>query len=376
MYHCWRVEPKAGLVARGARARARKRRVVPARHRAPAMNTRNKIRALTFAGVLQAVIAAGPVEASADDGSAPWLRVDLSGSDTCSGAAELGARIERRLGRSPEEAARSLEIAMVARIERRRESGWAGEIVVVGPNGATTGRRTLEQGGGACDALVDRLAFVAAMILNSGTATSSAKSRIGPSPTPPAGAVASSEQVDARPTRPRWSLRMEGGAALAVGVLPGSAPGGEASILVGPPGSVVAYVAAGFWPEERASVAPNQGAALSLAMAGAGLCSARWRAAHLGLDLCLGADIGRLRTRGFGLDNQATSDRWAAEVTAGGELRWPTGRGLYLALGARLVVPFIRDQIAYHDSSGQSRELFRMSPLAAVGLIRLGYSHE
>jgi hypothetical protein len=326
--------------------------------------------------VLLAAIAAGPVEARADDGAASWLRVELSGSETCSSAADLEARIERRLGRSPTEAARALEIAMVARIERRPESkNWAGEIDVVGPDGATTGRRTLEEGGGSCEALVDKLAFVAAMILDSGASAPAAKKfRIAPAP-PVAGAVASSEQVGTTPPRPMWTLRAEGGAALAVGLLPGSAPGGEASIFAGPPGPVVAYVSAGFWPEERASFAPNQGAALSLAIFGAGICPVR-RAARLGLDLCLGADIGRLRARGFGLDNQTTSDRWAADVAAGGELRWPTGRGLYLALGVRLVVPLVRDQISYLDSSGQSRELFRMSPLAAVGLVRLGYSHE
>jgi hypothetical protein len=342
------------------------------------MNIHRRIRALTVAGALLAVAAVAPLEASADDGAPSWLRIDLSGADTCSSAADLGARIERRLGRSPEAAARALEIAMVARIERRRESeGWAGEIDVVGAGGATTGRRTLEQRGRSCEALVERLAFVAALVLDSGAAPSPARAGTNSVPRPSSAAIASSsQQVDTKPTRSRWTSRAEGGAALAGGLLPGSAPGGEASILAGPPGPVVAYVSAGFWPEERASVGPNQGAGLSLAEAGVGLCSTRLRTAHLSFEPCLGADLGRVRVRGFGLDNQVTSDRWAADVAVGFAVRWPAGAGPYASLGARLVVPLVRDQITYLDPVGQDRALFRMSALAAVGVLRLGYARE
>jgi hypothetical protein len=341
------------------------------------MNIQSRARALAFAGALLAAIAADPVEASADAGAPSWLRVDLVGSDTCSGAADLGARIERRLGRSPEEAARSLEIAMVARIERRREpQGWAGEIDVVGTDGATTGRRTLEQSGRSCEALVERLAFVAALVLDSGMGPAPGKARSDSAPPAAAAELASSQQVGTKPTRSRWTLRAEGGAALALGLLPGAAPGAEASILAGPPGPIVAYVRAGFWPEERASVGPNQGAGLSLAEAGVGICSPRLRTAHLGFEPCLGADLGRVRVWGFGLDDQATSDRWAADVAVGFALRWPAGPGPYVSLGARLIVPLVRDQITYLDPAGQDRGLFRMSSLAAVGVLRLGYARE
>jgi hypothetical protein len=332
---------------------------------------------LATAGVLVIVVAIGSVDARAADGSASWLRVDFADPDSCAGATNLAARIERRLGRSPEAAARSLEIAMVARIERRAESkGWAGEIDVVGPNKAKSGRRALQQDDASCEPLVDRLAFVAAMILDSAAATPAVRSPPAPQSTTATTAVASPQHVDTIQRRPTWILEAEGGAALAVGLLPGSAPGAEVSILAGPPGPIVAYVSAGYWTEERAAVGPNQGVALSLAVAGAGLCPARWRASHVMIEPCVGTDIGRLRARGFGLDNQTTSDRWAVDLTAGVELRWPTRRGLYLALGGRLVVPLVRDQIAYLDTFGQGRELFRMSPLAAVALIRLGYSRQ
>jgi hypothetical protein len=323
------------------------------------------------------VIAIAPAAARADDGVESWLRVDVAGSQTCESAASLAARVERRLGRSPADVARSLEITMVARIERRAESrGWVGEVDVVGPDAATTGRRTLEQAGGPCEPLVDRLAFVAAMILDAGAATPAVRAESDRAPAAPVAVVTPPSRVEPTPERHAWTLAAEGGASLAVGLLPGSALGGEASILVGPPGSGVAYVLAAFWPEERASVASNEGAALSLAMAGAGFCPARWRGAHLTLRGCLGADLGRLRARGFGLDNQATQGRWAADVTTGGEVRWPADGWLYLALGARLVVPLVRDSIGYLDPSGQGHELFRMSPVAAVGLIRLGFSRE
>jgi hypothetical protein len=341
------------------------------------MNIQSRTRALTFAGALLAAVAAHPVEASAADGAPSWLRVELSGSDACSGAADLGARIEERLGRSPEQAARSLRIAMVARLERRRESeGWAGEIDVVGTDGATTGRRTLEQSGRSCEALVDRLSFVAALILDSGTIAAPAEARSDSAPQASVAAIAAPQQVGTKPTRSRWTLRVEGGAALAEGLLPGAAPGGEASVFAGPPGPVVAYVQAGFWPEARASVGPNQGAGLSLAEAGVGICSPRLRTARLRFEPCLGADLGRVRVRGFGLDNQVTSERWAADVAVGFALRWPAGAGPYASLGVRLVVPLVRDQITYLDPAGQDRALFRMSSVAVVGVLRLGCARE
>jgi hypothetical protein len=328
-------------------------------------------------GALIAVIAIDPAAARAGDGAGSWLRVDVTGAQTCQSAASLAARVERRLGRSPADVARSLEITMVARIERRAESGgWLGEVDVLGPDAATTGRRTLEQAGGSCEPLVDRLAFVAAMILDAGAATPAVRAESDRALAAPVAVFTPPSRAEPTPERHAWTLAVEGGTSLAVGLLPGSAPGAEASLLVGPPGAGVAYILAAFWPEERASVAPNEGAALSLATVGVGLCPGRWKGAHLTLQVCLGGDLGRLRARGFGLDNQATQGRWAVDVTTGGELRWPADGRVYLALGARLVVPFVRDRIGYLDPSGQGHELFRMSPVAAVALVRLGLSRE
>jgi hypothetical protein len=343
------------------------------------MSHRN--RALATCALLIATAAARPGRARADDAALPWLRLIRSnGSEACAGAPELGERIQRRLGRSAEDTARLLRVTIVARIRRRLEGpgGWSGEIDVVRADGTTAGQRALDRADESCEPMIDALAFVTAMVLDSGTSSSIFEPLPTPVPAARAVAVTASAQPRTTPltTQPRWTFAVEGGAALGVGLLPGPAPAGEASIFVAPPGAPALYASASIWPEARASVTPDRGATLALALAGAGVCPAAVKAARAVFAACLGAEVGRLRAGGFGLDNPVTQDRWAADVTVGAHLRWPIVGGFYVASGVRLVVPLVRDQIAYRDPSGEVRDIFRMPPLAFVGQLRLGYSRQ
>ncbi|HEY2899369.1 MAG TPA: hypothetical protein VGL59_02250 [Polyangia bacterium] len=329
---------------------------------------------LAICGVLLGAAAARARAAPTEDAIAPWLRVIRSdGAEACASAAVLGQKIEQRLGRSPEEASHGLRITIVARIQSRSDGhgGWLGEIDVVGADGTTTGHRALELGGESCEPVIDTLAFATALILDSSAAayaiTPPLVSRL------PAQIVDLDDEPSPPSHRSGWMLAVEGGAAVGVGLLPAPAPAAEASIFVMPPKTPLLYASVGVWTEERAAVAMDRGATLAMALGGLGICPAVKTIASATAVSCLGGDLGRLRARGFGLDSQATQDRWAADLTAGAHLRWPIWGGFYAALGVRLVVPLIRDQIAYRDTAGETQDIFRMRPAAVVGQLRLGY---
>jgi hypothetical protein len=329
---------------------------------------------LAICGVLMGAATVPARAAPVEDGVEPWLRVVRSeGAEACASAALLGQKIAQRLGRSPEAASRRLSITIVARIQRRNESpvGWSGQIDVVGADGSTTGRRALELGGESCQPVIDTLAFATALILDSSAPTDA----IAPPPAPrlPAQIADVSDEPSPPVPPPHWKVAVEGGAAVGVGLLPAPAPAGEVSIFVMAPKAPALYASIGVWTEERASVAMDRGATLSMALAGLGICPAVTNMVSATVVSCVGGDLGRLRARGFGLDSQATQDRWVADLTAGAHLRRPIWGGFYAALGVRLLVPLIRDQIAYRDTAGQTQDIFRMRPVAVVGQLRLGY---
>jgi hypothetical protein len=298
---------------------------------------------------------------------APWLRIPAS-SDSCLDSKTLGEDTARRLGRSPEDAARALGITLVAEVRHRAApgGGWIGRIEILNGDGSSAGSRKLERGEEPCAATIDALAFITAMVLESG-----APSR----PAPPSAPQQVDPVPDERlPPPRRWAPGVEGSGLLGFGLLPDAAFGGEASILVALEAGPAAYVSASVWPGASASTQPDRGATVSLVLGGAGLCPARRRGERWLFAGCFGGELGRLRARGFGLDQAATRDRLAADLVLGGEVGRVLTGGLYLALGARLVVPIIRDQIGYAEASGMVHELFRMQPAALVGDLRVGFS--
>jgi hypothetical protein len=158
--------------------------------------------------------------------------------------------------------------------------------------------------------------------------------------------------------------------------LPGVAIAGEARLAIAVPSGPVVFASGDVW-RTATSTAGTAGTAggvrLDLWTVGLGICPLERRSSARAVGLCLGGEAGRLHASGFGFDMPFDKDRWAADLALGGELRQRIGGALFVALGLRAVVPLIRDQIVYSVSGQPPHSLFRMSPLAAVAGLRIGY---
>ena len=349
-----------------------------------------------------------------DPGVAAWLQWSATpGPNQCLDADAFSEKVERSLGRSPTVAAKDAHVTVAVRIERSPAAEpaprWWGEIRVRGDDGLVRGSRQLDRAGPSCQALVDALALVTSLVLSDDGAVWSPgpdvevpepgvarpepsagppvaersspapAAETPPGPTPRDGTTASvpsppSLRAEAVP-RPsqahRWKLGAGAGLAFGLGLLPAPALGATASVFVGSAAGRRVFVAAGAWSQQSPTVGAGQGVALDLAWLGAGVCPVgrdgrawTWRA-------CAQGEVGRLRAVGFGFILSTSEERLTVDVAAGAEVERRLLGPLRAGLSVDLVVPLIRDRIAYAASSGQTTAIFRREPVAAVGGLRL-----
>ena len=303
------------------------------------------------------------------DGWLTWLRDD--GAELCPTAAKFTAKVEEHLGGSPAMSAKQSQVIIRARIQRQGGDSprWMAEVQVLNSVGVVLGSRRISNDSDTCGPVSDALALVSALILSNPPPRTDSRE---PEPTAPPTAAA---PLATSPLRPRgWSAGIEGGPSVSVGVLPGVSLAGEIQLLVAPPAGPALLASFGFWPQTKTSVAAHQGAAISAWIAAIGVCPVNlsWRSREL--DLCAGGEVGRMHASGFGFVTTSSSDRWILGLAGGGQLRQWIAGGWFVGLGVRLVVPLLRNRVAYANATGSTQEVFEMWPLAAVGHLRLGYA--
>jgi hypothetical protein len=120
-------------------------------------------------------------------------------------------------------------------------------------------------------------------------------------------------------------------------------------------------------------VAGDRGADVQLWTTGAGICPAFHAAKSRTAGLCLGGDVGRLHTSGFGFATSVAGRLWFADAVLALEVRQRIVAGLFAELGARAVVPLLRARAVYATPSGDI-EVYRPWPVAAVAHLGAGYA--
>jgi len=348
----------------------------------------------------------------ADARSESWLQwSSVPGPDVCLIPEVFASKVERSLGRSPADAAHDATVSVTVRIERvggaspEPQPRWRGEIQVHGRDGGAHGSRSLSRVGPSCEPLVDALALATALVLSSDatvhapgrapgagktgaewTAGPNSEATSAPATAPPplryapqpswstAGPVENARvEAPLRSTPPSaWQMGADGGLALGMGLLPEPSPGVEASVFLVLAGGTKIFAAGSAWYPQVSSVGAGHGATLSLASLGLGLCpfyggprAWTWRT-------CARGDVGRLQARGFGFTVSSAQDRLTVDVAATLEIQRQLVGPLYAGVATELVVPLIRDRIAYSGSSGEVVPVFRRSPVAGAGSFRLG----
>jgi hypothetical protein len=345
--------------------------------------------------------------ARAGDATAPWLRWPTArGSNACLDAGAFADKVERSLGRSPTVAANDARVTVAARIERvagpspGTATRWWGEIQVRGGDGAVRGTRSIDREDASCQPLADALALATALVLSADgavppppVAASTTTLEAGPSspstPEPaskpaavspalltarPRAAPVESARVETVPRArvPRsWKLGVEGGIAFGVGLLPEPSLGARASVFLQLQRGTKIFAAASAWSQQTSSIGAGRGAALSLAWVGLGACplNGDWRA--FAWRACARGDVGRLRVLGFGFTLSTSQDRVTGDAAAGVGVERRLVGPLYAGAATELIVPLIRDRIAYSGASGEVVPIFRPAPVAGIGELHL-----
>jgi hypothetical protein len=310
-----------------------------------------------------------------------WLHLERGpGAETCDDESALASAIDRQLGRPAAEVARRARVSARARIEPQDSGGWRAELTVVDADGDAVAERTMTRSDASCAASMEALAVVAALLLEkeetreaSDVPRATPKRADAPAQesAPPPETPVSPPAEEIRTVR----FTLSGGAVVAAGLLPRGAIGAGGAMLVVGPSGLGGYLALSTWAQQQADVGADRAVGVGLTEVGLGAC---WASSGLGTSwaasACFGADLGRLGVTGIGFANAMSDTRWTVNLAGGAWLHQPIGESFELVLGGRMEVPLLRDSFEVVTATGETQTAFRLSPIAAVGDLGLGYA--
>lgn len=334
-------------------------------------------------GALVATLVGAREAAAAEPSPTALSFVRLPGAESCIAAAELGGRVEERLGRKVLVPASEATLSLEGRVERLRSGAFRATVSGSRRDGAPLGTRELVTRGADCRALDDDLVLVLALLVDPdaalGPREASPPSPEAP-PAPPAAAPVVHERVVVReivhaPAEPAapWRVDAELAAAGAVGRVPGSALGAALAVRFGPRPLVTFEVGATILPAATLEVdgAPGRRVDLALADARLGYCPAvpLGGSGRVELGGCVGVRLGAIRTAGEGFAGAEPTTQGLADGAAGGRVSLGLVGPLRATLGATGLVPFVRHEV--RASQGARELLLSRQPLFA-GELTLG----
>jgi hypothetical protein len=289
--------------------------------------------------------------------------VRLEGAGSCIDAAELEARVQRRLGTDPFDPRAKRSIEGVA---RRTGNVWRAQIAVrARPEDANPPLRELESAAADCESLSNAVVLAVALAVDPAAAFSDAAAKASPPATPveqpkaPAeSAVAASEAALAG----RAELALVG----QVGLLP------QASFGVGlGVGAILTQrfelgLRARAFPQVEVSGDPSY--AVGLAALNLELCALARPAATVDLRACGGPTLGLLQAAVLAGDRTQPGQRASLAAELGLDAAFALTRALALQLGVRAAVPLTRYRFTLE---GSDDALFVQSALAGMAHIGL-----
>ena len=214
-------------------------------------------------------------------------------------------------------------------------SGWTAAIRTADEHGVVLGQRDLHDSAADCRALDDKLVLVIALIIDPELLDA----------TPAMPAIANPPVAVVAP-KPPWHVGASVAALVTRGMLPGFGFGTAVAARLEPPRGPPIEISATLWPRDRANAGLG-GATLLQLTGGLALCP---RLAGP-LALCVGAQAGEARARGFGFDrNQLQHEPLldgTVELRLDGQIRHAVG----VRIGAGAWVPVSRPKFVVHDGS-------------------------
>lgn len=311
---------------------------------------------ITWGGVL-ATCLSGLEARAAEPARLEWVR--LEGAASCIDAAELEARVKRRLGTEPFDprATRSIE-----GVVHRTGKVWRAQIVVrTRREDVNPPRRELKSVAEDCESLGNAVVLAVALAIDPAAAFSDAPEK-APPPSPAAEAPTASPPVPpiAHP-EPRLAGRAELTLESQLGILPRASFGlglGVATLLTR---RFELGLRAQAFPEVEVSGVPSY--AVGLAALTLELCGVATPTQWLDLRACAGPSLSLLHASVLAGDRTQPGQRASLAADLGLDAAFAWSQNLAFVLGARAAMPVTRYRFTLE---GSDPALFTQSPVAAV----------
>jgi hypothetical protein len=300
----------------------------------------------------------------------------LSRSDDaadCPDEFEIARAIEARLW--PGALVAVAEATLVVEASIRAEHGGGYHVEIVLTRGSTVvGRRELTSTDPSCVPIAEQAALVIALTIDP-EASLLPPGRDAPAATPPptpppapqtAAPKAPPPLREATPPHavPKaWSGDLELATGVVAGIVPELTPGLFLRGRVRPPDLPLALeLQAAYFPATDVELTDDRGADFTTFFMGTAACTRADRASRVHWSVCGGVDLAATTGTGYGFDREPRFWSWTLLLSTRGRLGFRATRGLSLALGPDLMLPFGRDRFVAVTPEG-TEELFRMEML-------------
>jgi len=302
------------------------------------------------------------------------------------------------------------ELAAEVHLRVGATGGWEGLVTISDAAGRVLGRRELRTNEQDCGALERPLLLVIALAIdpelgaerlpvqllaefNDGRdPAQDLLEQLGGGPGPPrdtagpgdtgssaainGGSAPASEARHASTRRPPpgpseaagWQLRLQGGAVLSPGALPGWAAGVELGVEAEPPQFWPLRLAGSFWPgsdaEGHSAVSAPLGVRFAMAQLSLSTCPLRVAGPSWALQVCAGVLVAQRWTASSALDRADGVSRTSFGPLLRTAVGYDWSRRFASVLALELHAPLTRDIFTYTETDGQAYPLFRPAALA------------
>jgi hypothetical protein len=296
-----------------------------------------------------------------------WQRSDAA--ESCVDAAGLASGVEARLHRTVFGPRAGADVVVQVRLTRREDGPWLAQIELRSVDGQLVGTRELVTAAEHCSALDESLNLAIALMVDLSVDEL-------PVPAPPVRQVVRPRTPIELPRRthaPRepWRLRTAALGTVAIGLLPGPAPGVRGSVGVEPPTFWLTELDVTWWPAQEDS-SGDEGARATFLTLGAYLCPVGVGTRTTHVSLCFGQEVGRLSVGGFGFDRNDDRTRLTYDIGLRARASQRVVGALALFVGVQGLVPLSRDRFVADEANGARRQVFRRPFLAGAAEVGIG----
>lgn len=323
-----------------------------------------------------------PSRAVAEERTSSLSWVKLDGAESCITTQDLAQAVEKRLDRKVFVSASEADVSVEGHVEKSGGK-WRAVITIREADGTLLGTRELDSAEKECSALDEPLALVVSILIDPDAelgappkppeATPPAK----PPPAPPPRVVVKRERVLVPVERPRpepWRVEASLGGAVALGILPGTAPGVSTFFVVEPPHFVGLFVAGNYWLKRTVDAVGGAESDVSLAHAGLGLCPLSWNEGRVSYRSCGGVAFGSLQSKGRGFDTTQSDEKLFAAVLLPNRFLFRIAGPLAVSAGVTVLIPLVRTELTYRTSDGVSHSLYDPAPVGGAADVGLALS--